>query len=614
MINLDQLAEYPVVAMDVETTGLYWYRDSLFGAAIAVLDGEKVESGYWDVREKPRILELLRDQIPKCKKLVNHHIKFDAHFGLNAKIKMPLDRIECTMVRAALINEHEPSFSLDALSKKHLGEGKAEIWNELSTLFGGAPTRAAQIKNLGRAPSTLAARYAAPDPALALKLWLWQEQEIERQELQRIWALERALTPILVQIERQGVRVDEELARRSATKVQLVVDEAQRKLNKIAGKEVNSNSPKQMQELFKPQKHEIGGGRFVWRSLDGTPLETTEAGSPSIDKDALIAMSAKVPAASHVLTIRKMLKCQSFLNDHILGHAVKGRVFPNYNQAKGESGLGTGTGRFSINDPALQQIPMHDRDVAEIVRPCFLPEQGQVWACADWKQFEFRWFAHYVNDATINKMYQENPDADFHQTTADITGITRDKKYAGDTANAKQINLGLVFGMGEGEMAYNMGMEYETRVDDSGRMWKTAGDKAKAVFKKYHDAIPGVKALLQQASSIARSRGYVQTIMGRHIRFPGGKFTHKAAGLVFQGSSADCMKQKMIEVWPMCKKEGWTYMLTVHDEHDLSVPRTKATKSAYQKMASVFENFDGVCRIPIRSDINFGKNWWEACK
>lgn len=627
-INLSQLREYPIVALDVEATGLYWYRDKMFGVALAVWDGEHVHSHYWDVREKPRVMDMLRGEIPHVKKLVNHHMKFDAHMLLNEGVKVPLDRIECTMVRAALINEHEihgadGGYGLDALCKKYIGEGKADIWEKLAQLFGGAPTKAVQIKNLHRAPSSLAATYAAPDPALALKLWLWQEKEMERQELGQIWALERSLTPVLVQIERQGVRVDAERARTSMAKAEVLVDKAQGELNRLAGKPVNAASNPQLRALFGCTKTETDQGeglpkKIEWRTDKGMILENTDAGGPCLDKDAMRVIAQDDPRAAAILTIRRMERANVFLRNHILEHEVKGYVYPNYNQTKSESGLGTGTGRFSIDDPALQQIPMHDRDVAEIVRPCFLPEKGEEWGCADWKQFEFRWFAHYTKDPSIVSIYEKDANADFHQITADITGITRDRKFAGDTANAKQINLGLVFGMGEGEMAYNMGMEFEQRIDKAGRVWKTAGPKAKEIFRKYHDAIPGVRALLQQASSIARARGYVTTAMGRHIRFPGGKSVHKAGGLVFQGTSADCMKYKMVELWPQCQKLGVRMLLSVHDELDFSAAKSKKSR-ATPMIKSTLETFDGVkcpikCRIPILTDLNWGTNWWEACK
>jgi DNA polymerase I-like protein with 3'-5' exonuclease and polymerase domains len=623
-LHLSELSRFPVVAPDVESTGKYWYRDKMFGIAIAAYDpkAEIMAANYWDIRDNPKILDHLRRELPKCKKVVNHALKFDLHMLANEDIWVPPDRVECTMVRAALINENEghsgrDGFDLDSLAKKYLDRQKVDIYAKLAELFGGKPTRKAQIGNLHRAPVSMAREYAIVDPELALLLWAWQEEEIRAQGIERIWDLERRLMPLLVKIERQGVRVDEERAQLAIKDTAIAIREAQAALDQLAGKPVNAQSAPQLRVLF-GCRNEGSESDPKWFTAEGTSLELTDAGGPCLDKDALIRLEEfGDPRAKHIRTLRRMDKARQFLSDHIIGHAVNGRVFPNYNQTRGENELGTGTGRFSIDDPALQQIPARDKEVAAIVRACFLPETGDRWACADWEQFEFRWFAHYTKDPNILQAYEENPHTDFHQTVSEITGIPRNPRYAGD-ANAKQINLGLVFGMGRGEMAYQMGLEHTVHQDKAGRVWKRAGPQAERIFDSYHSAIPGVKALLDQAASRAKAKGYVQTVLGRRIRFPGGRATHKAAGLVFQGTSADCMKLKMLEMDAVCEAHGWRMLLSVHDEIDFSVP-TKQEKKAKTIIQQNLETFDGEacpikCRVPIRSSVAFGPNWWEASK
>lgn len=609
--NLDRLDEYEIVSVDCETTGLHWYSDRAFGVAIAAAtDTGEIRSGYWDTRESPRIIQILKDKLPKCRRIVNHNIKFDALFLGNEGIHF--EEGECTSVRAALINEHEVSFQLGNLCEKHIGQGKQTgVYQELADLFGGKATAEAQMKNLHRAPKDVAARYATMDPVLAILLWKWQEEEIARQNLHQIWALEKRVTGVLIDMERRGVNVDVERASEASAHIDKELMVAQQALNKLAGADFNANSPKQMRELFKVHKD----GK-TWRTDTGHALLETEAKNPSIDADALRAIEEKDPRAKAIMRLRKLSKAKQFLDGHILGHHRGGVVFPNYNQTRGENELGTGTGRFSINDPALQQIPARDKDIASIVRACFVPPEGYDWCCADWEQFEFRWFAHYVNSPKINEIYRRDPNADFHKTVAILTGLPRSARYAGD-ANAKQINLGMVFGMGEGKMAAEMGMPH-TVEERNDKEWLVAGEEAKATFAQYHEAIPGVKELLGKASSIARSRGYVQTIAGRHIRFPGGKFTHKAAGLVFQGSSADCMKQKMVELHESSKGQDWSLRLSVHDECDFYFPKGESERlTAHVK--EVLECFDGErspikCRVPILSSVTCASNWWEASK
>lgn len=629
IINLERLSDYPIVAPDTETTGLRWaHGDKMFGIAIAAWDGQQIVSGYWDIRNHPRVVEALNRQLPLVKKLVNHNAKFDSHFMQKAGIKVPIERFECTSVRAALINEHEPAFSLDALGHKYLKRGKyVGVYEELAAMFGGLPTRDAQMKNLHRAPESLAGKYATPDAEIALLLWQWQEKEIERQGLQKIWTLERALTPVLTEIEAFGIRVDEEEAYNQSKRLTGIIAEEQMNLNRVAGCEINANSPKQMRELFGVWSKgtgiymidENGQNTEIIEWFTGgsnIKLISTDAGNPSLDADALELLENFGDArAKQVQTLRKYTKAKQFFNNHILGHAVNGRLYPNYNQTKNEY-AGVGPGRLSITDPALQQIPARDRDIARIVRPCFLPEEGHEWACSDWKQFEFRWFAHYTKDPMILRTYEQDPNTDYHAIVSTITGIPRDAPHAG-AANSKQINLGLVFGMGEGEMAYQMGLDYTTRRDERGREWKNAGPEAKSVFSTYHGAIPGVRKLLDQASSIARSRGYVKTAMDRHIRFPGGKFTHKAAGLVFQGTSADCLKLKMIALHNMGKKEGFNYLLSVHDENNTSIPKGSVKKIVPLIKAELEAFGEGdpiTCRVPIRCSIKVGPNWAVSVK
>lgn len=618
--NLARLEEYEAVSIDVETTGRYWYRDTVFGIAIAARtrDGA-IRSGYWDIRETPRVVELLRAKAPYLPRVINHSLKFDLLFLRQLGIEFNPDNLVCTMVRAALIDEHRFEYNLDAVVKDCIGRRKNnDIYGKLAEIFGGKPTRDAQIANLHRAPISLAREYAIVDPELAILLCDWQDKEINRQDLHQVDGLERKLLPVLVDIESGGVCVDEELAERQLNSMDAKIASARSELNKLAGFDVNPNSGPQMRKLFGTRLRE---GTDSWETDGGFPLSKTEGGAPSINKDALRSLATNDPRAKAALMIRTLVKAKSFLKDHILGHNVNGRVYPNYNQTKGENDLGTGTGRFSIDDPALQQIPKRDKEIAAIVRSCFIPDEpGHDWCSADWDQFEFRWFAHYVNNPHLNDVYEKNPDADFHQMVADLTGLARSPRFAGDP-NAKQINLGLVFGMGEGKMAAEMGLPFSVREekDSDGKVireWLTAGPEAQDVFNKYHQAVPGVKDLLQQASSIAKSRGYVKTIFGRHIRFPRGRFTHKAGGLVFQGTSADCMKVKMIELHAVAKQYGSRLLLSVHDELNASIPKGGEFSSVMKKS---LETFDGVncpikCRIPIKSSVVLGPNWWEASK
>ena len=185
-----------------------------------------------------------------------------------------------------------------------------------------------------------------------------------------------------------------------------------------------------------------------------------------------------------------------------------------------------------------------------MVRPIFLPDRGQSWSYGDLDQHEFRLFAHYANPKDIIDAYATNPDLDMHQIVADLTGMPRSATRAGE-ANAKQINLGMVFNMGAGELASQMGLPYTIeRVDFGDHVMdlKKAGPETLEIVENYYAKVQGVKEMARKARTVAKSRGYVRTLLGRHIRFPRGQFTYKASGLIFQGTAGDLNKLNICNV------------------------------------------------------------------
>lgn len=634
MTKFPDLHNYPYVVIDYETTGLKWWRDKIFGIAIATPDGK---SGYWDIRQTPQALEWARNEFPRCQQVVAHNAKYECHFSREAGIVLPEGRVICTMVDAALLDEHMLAYNLDAVGKVCVGIGKEDsVWAELAALFGGKPTLNAQIQNLQRAPVPLAAKYARQDCTTTLKLYEWQAAEIakqskldseqspDRSSLTTIVQLERKLLPVLVRMEQRGIRVDVNRAQQLLETSTTQIDDRYAKIHATCGSEFNINSPPQLREWFNPQKDDNGD----WRTADGTRCEETDGGKPSLDSPTLRKMQD--PMAMLIVELRALLKMRdTFLKGHIIESARDNgdhhTVHCNFNQAKTEHDLGTGTGRLSANDPALHQIHKRDKDKARLVRGLFLPHlrpESHHWLCFDWEQFEFRWFAHYVRDPKISAMYRDNPDTDFHGAVATMTGLPRNARFPGDPY-AKAINLGLVFGMGQGRLAQEMGLPYSVQRSSSGKEWLEPGPEAIAVFQQYHGNIPGINDLLGSTSAIARSRGYVRTILGRHIRFPRGHSTHKAGGLIFQGTSADCMKQKLVEVDDYIRSgevvdDELILMLSVHDEVDSSCTAGPRKQKYYNDLKHILETFDGVqcpikCDIPIRADGGLGDNWWDAC-
>ena len=179
----------------------------------------------------------------------------------------------------------------------------------------------------------------------------------------------------------------------------------------------------------------------------------------------------------------------------------------------------------------------------------------------------------------------------------------------------------MVFNMGGGELASQMSLPYtwETAVfkdENEERRFKKAGEEALAVMETYYRAVPGVREVARRAGSLAKSRGYVKTMYGRKIRFPGGKFTYKASGLVYQGTAADFNKRNICEIAEYIESEcpHNRFLLNIHDEYSMSMlDEGDITVKHLREMKRLVQ--DKGLRVPIRIDFGgLAPNWWEATK
>jgi DNA polymerase-1 len=627
-----------VVAGDAEATGLEWWKgDHMFGIGIAYREhpdsagrpGSGCKTFYFDVRH-PQVRSWMETAFCDIKLWVNQYIKYDCHMMREAGFRYPRNRISCTMVREAIIDENKYEYGLDVLGHKYLGRGKEDIWPELARMFGGPATKTAQIKNLQNAPEGLVAKYAKEDALLALLIHEAQDKIIAEEKLQQVYDLEMRLLAVLVDMERDGVRVDLDRAQVAHKDLNKKVWEEQRRLNRMVGKEVNVNSPVQTKQILGVHRREDG----YWYTGDGLKLESnppskteiTKAlaegrpavGSPSLDSVKM--QQCKIPEAQMIVDIRGLIKARdTFIEQYMLNMSHGGYIHASFNQTRTEDGNGIYTGRISISDPALQQIHKRNKVMAAIVRACFIPDDGLVWSCHDWSQMDFRLFAHFLNDLRINALYAQDRKTDFHKLTANLTGLPRDRDQKTGGANAKQINLACVFGMGAGELAKQCSLPYTV----STKGYLVAGPEAKAMFGKYHSNIPGVRKLQNSVESVAKSRGFIRTQLGRRIRFPQGHGSHKAAGLLYQATAADAMKMKAVEVYNFLQDRQYDYagrlQLLVHDEFDCNLTPDFINSPGLADMTQLLERFDGEqtpmkFRIPIVADHGHGPNWWEASK
>jgi DNA polymerase-1 len=464
-------------------------------------------------------------------------------------------------------------------------------------------------------PSDLRAVYVGGDAADALQIYLKQMSQIDSQNLHHVWSLEHRLLPVLADMSWGGVKVDLERAHAAIPKLTEKIDELQKQLDAITGTKFNSNSSPQIRAIFQPKAI----NKFQYSLVDGTIVGATKGNKgPSIDQNALREMQH--PAAALIVALRKTIKLRdTFIRGHIIASADgNGFVHTSFNQTRNDAEAGTVTGRLSSTGPALQQITKRDKENAELLRSMFIPDSpAEDWCCEDYSQVDFRCGAHLINEPGIIEAYRQNPALDYHQIVSDMTGIPRNAPYAG-APYAKQMNLGMQFGAGPGKVCFMMKMPYEL-VEKKGRAVYMPGPEGKAIFELYHRKLPGVKQFSKHAENVAKESGYVQTQIGRRLRFPRGHGAHKAAGLLFQAYAADLHKYGLVRTDELIREHGLParLSLSVHDEMGLSIE--KGNEAVMKRIQEVYTDFNDKespikMRVPITASAKLGANWWQASK
>ena len=608
------LTQYPQIAIDLETRdpnlttlGPGWARGDGCIVGIAVAAGD--QAWYFPVRHgnghnlDPKMtFKWLKKQMatPHIDKIM-HNATYDAGW-LRAEGVEVQGRIIDTMIAAPLIDENRFSYSLNNLGRDYIDMRKDEKMLRATAKDWGIDPK----KDMWQLPPAYVGAYAEQDALMTLKLWDRLKTEISSQDLTHIFNLETSLIPLMVDIRARGVRVD--------------LDQAE-----IARRGLRAK----VRDLKAEIKHKTGVDIEPWASasvlqvFDALNLQypKTEAGAPSFTKQYLNAHPHEVCQA--IVRLREFDKADSTFIDSILRHEHNGRIHTEFHQLRSDDG-GTVTGRFSSSSPNLQQIPARDPDIKKLIRGLFIPEEGQMWGSFDYSSQEPRLLVHFaasmpesmrspVVDTIVDEYHKG--DVDLHQMVADIAGITRKQ--------AKVVNLGIMYGMGVGKLAAQLG------VSDA---------EAKGIIEEHQTKVPFVKQLAMVASNQAEKNGQIRTILGRLCRFHlweprtfgynkplpleeakkeygsvGNNlkraFTYKALNKLIQGSAADQTKKAMAD----CYAAGLVPLLTVHDELCFSIEGEQQAAQIKEIMETGLP-----LKIPSKVDVDvpamrgLPNNWGEV--
>jgi DNA polymerase I-like protein with 3'-5' exonuclease and polymerase domains len=503
-------------------------------------------------------------------------------------------RIIDTMLAAAIVDENRFSFALNSLGFDMLKETKSEQGlKDAAADFGVHPK-----KELWKLPAMYVGDYAEQDAALTLKLWHHLQTLLRKEEVESIFGIETEMLPILIDLTFKGVRFDRENAEK-------LIKDMKRK----------------EQQYLMDIKKEVGNHVDIWAASSiatafdklNIKYPRTEAGAPSFTKSFLDGNAH--PIAKMIVEARELNKTHgTFLQPYLDFSAADGRIHPHVNQLRSDDG-GTVTGRLSMSQPNLQQVPARHEVIGPLVRSLFLPEEGELWAANDFSSQEPRLLVHYATLIGLDgaekmaQAYRDNPDTDFHQMVADMAGIERKQ--------AKTIGLGLMYGMGKNKLAGQLDLPV---------------DEASELMTTFHNKVPflrGTVDAVMRRIEKPSSNGAIRTLLGRKCRFPlwepiawgvnkalpyeqaivdyGPRIkragTYKGLNRLIQGSAADQTKAAMIAL----HKAGFRILLQVHDEVAVSVKNRDEALQAAEIMRNAVE-----LEVPSKVDVEIGNSWGGA--
>ncbi len=588
-----------VIAVDTETNSLTPATATLVGVSLSTAPGlacyiplahgsAAVAAGQLDFDAPPPpkqiptadLMAALKGMLedPAILK-VGHNFKFDHQlFARNGVTVSPIDD---SMLISYALDGGAHGHGMDELAELHLaytpisfkevcGTGKTQI-------------------TFDQVPLDKALDYAAEDADITLRLWsLLKPRLVEARMVTVYETLDRPLVPIIADMERAGVRLDQDALKRLSQDLAVRLVEIEKDVHQLAGQSFNIGSPKQLGEiLFDVMKLGAGKkGKTGAYSTDSSVLEELAEQGHSI--------------AQRVLDWRQLAKLKSTYTDALQEkiEALTGRVHTAFALAA------TNTGRLSSTDPNLQNIPIRTEEGKKI-RRAFIAAPGNRLISVDYSQIELWLVAEMANIQALKDAFRDG--LDIHAATAaQVFGVPLDQMTPDIRRKAKAINFGIIYGISGFGLSRQLGI--------------TPGE-ANSFIKTYLERFHELKVWMEATKSFAREHGYVETLFGRRCYMPGIQDKNparrafaerQAINAPIQGTAADIMKRAMNRVPAALAAAGShaQMLLQVHDELLFEVPEAEAEQAA----ALVRAVMEGAASfsVPLVAEAGIGSNWGEA--
>jgi len=586
---LTELKNQKEFVFDTETTSLdpfnaellgisfSWQEDVAFYLAITSKSGDglfedSTTNSQWLNQLKPIFAD-------EAIKKIGHNLKYDIEILDQQGFEVKGIHFD-TMVGAYLLSAGDRTYDLDSLSFREFGYKKI-AYNDL------VGTGKEEIKLID-VPLTKLGYYSCEDADFTYRLYKKFSKTLKDEGMSQLMAaIEMPLVEVLITMEENGVLIDPEYLKKLSQEAEKSIERLEKEIYKVAGEEFNIASPNQLQEVL-----------FDKLQLSTQGIAKTKTGYSTAASE-LEKLHGLHPIIDSISEYRELAKLKSTYLDALpeLINKKTGRIHTSFNQTI------TATGRLSSTNPNVQNIPIRS-ELGRMTRKAFIAPQGFKIVSADYSQIEIRLVAHYSQDSNLLKIFKEGKDV-HTSTAAQIHGITEEEVTKQIRSTAKEVNFGIIYGLGPFGLAQRTGLTRE---------------EAKKFIEKYFEKFPGIKKYIDEAVSKAKEFGYAETLFGRRRYLPDlnsnaammrSAAERIAVNMPLQGTAADLIKIAMIRVQEKLNEisPNTKMILQVHDELVFEVPEAdveKVSKFVKETMEKAH-----TFTVPIIVDVNSADNWGE---
>lgn len=592
---IEELTAAKSFAIDTETTSLFPMQAEIVGASFSA---QSMRAFYLPFNADPPVLaggkRALLDALaplltnPKLER-IGQNTKYDWLVFESNGLKLPPPDFD-TMVASYCAAGSSRRHNLDELALTFFDLQKIPT----TALIG---TGKKQI-TMDAVPVEKVSEYACEDADVTFRLKSVLERDLETNAATRLFReLEMPLVPVLAAMEARGITIDIDMLGAISAELEIEIQSTLATIHQIAGETFNVNSTKALGEvLFE---------KLLIQNAAGVKRPKKTQTGWATDAQTLEQHYEDVPIVRALLEYREVQKLKSTYLDTLPTYVnpKTGRVHCSFSQVT------AATGRLASSDPNLQNIPVRSAR-GRTLRKAFVPKEPDthgrwVLLSADYSQVELRILAHLCGDPGLVTAFAQGKDI-HAATAATIFNVMPELVTREMRSRAKAINFGLLYGMGPARLA---------------RETNLTVPEARQFIERYFASFPKVRGWIDDTLAMARTKGYVETILGRRRKFPEimsedprtRVFAENAAvNTPVQGSAADVIKRAMIDLEARLSgsKLHGQLLLQVHDELLLEVPERELEETT-QLVRECMMNAVPL-RVPLQVDFGHGANWLEA--